>query len=90
MKKNKGGILHLRIGLNRLFVPDEYGEVGVLYGEQDVTRPDDKIKTARPYSHVAVIEYKLAGKYCKAYYRHGHWKKGKNDELIFHVWSLLR
>jgi len=91
MAKNEKSLLHLRIGrFGKIFAPDEYGQIGVLFGKSEATEPIDVVRWHVARSSVAIIEYEYMGRYNKLYFQRGQWETDKDQHPTFHVWGLLK
>ena len=86
---NTDGLLELCIDNNAPFTPESCGQIGMLLGETETTRPEHKVRNFVSHSRVSVLEYTYDGRYMRAYYRRGEWENGTDGRPRFHVWELL-
>ena len=87
MRPNTDGLLELQIDDNPPFTPQEFGSVGVIYGEMEIG--GTRIKEYDLRSTRSVLEYAFGGLYNKLFFRRGNWEEGTDGRPRFHVWEML-
>ena len=85
----KNGILFLQEENGEPFMPEEIGRCGLVYGEDEVTRPDDFAKNYIPFTCFAEVEYIKDGLYFRRFYKRGEWRTHVSSPL-FKVWEALK
>jgi hypothetical protein len=83
------GSFYVQIDGGRMFFPDAVGEIGNLIGTEETTRPEHKVRSFKPTSKVALVEFSYNGIEYKNFYRIGKWIKGKYGKPCFSVSGLL-